>query len=462
MENIIRLFLLSILQFGGKVQVEGQGGRNAQKESVFSAGFWEVPSEKGTKAGRIWRSRHSGVSVDGQPSPWGGWLLHRMSTRRNEESGSYNQPIDATFLREVAAVTKPIADNTGAKNRRGKSRREPERCGEGSRCELCCGLLDDTLLADPPVYRRFLAGGDETLEPGWLCWLALLIAGAGLMGIGWALWTVQKMGPLSAFVSTSVGGLVCSVIVVLLVSRWLGSRLGLLTGFVWLSSATVLGAHLNTWLAVVCCAAVGLFAVAEVPGRLDTVTHGTVRWGFFALLGVAFWLFGPMVPVAIIVACLGFIVLHQNAHSIRFLLNPIGLSILVLAVGGRWLARELAAIEPMASGGLLNHTGTSWDLPTLVCSLGFALGVVPWLLFAMVGLGVGIWQGHYAVGFWQFVGCWIVTAGTLAAVGLVDGTTMLAMVSPPCCFLAAVGLELATGREGWIRRLGKTRRPSAE
>lgn len=303
--------------------------------------------------------------------------------------------------------------------------------------------IDEPSLDAPPVYRRFLSGGSESLWPGRFSLLVLLLAGMGLLGVAWLF--VLPNGSIAgvAFLWNGVGALVCSVVLVLMTSRWIGSRLGLLAGFVWLSSAAVLCAQVDTWPSAIGCSAMGWFAVAQVPGRLPTRTHPVVCWAFHATVGLSFLLFGPAAAFSILSVCLVFILISQDTRAVRFFVNPVALAILAVAALGRWLIGL-----PMLDGHeavWLDATAVSarWDFCIGAMSTrlaAVATGALPWLPLALVAVVVGLRQGHYATPFWRFLGCWILVSVGWIILGAGSGAAALALVMPPMCILAAAGL----------------------
>jgi len=293
----------------------------------------------------------------------------------------------------------------------------------------------------PPVYRRFLAGGVDSLRPSRAGLVVVLAIGVGLVAIRWLCLPPEGPSASLAPLTTTVGTLATAIVLVLLTTRWLGSRLGTLTGLVWLTTLGVLGGQTYTPLAATLCLALGLFAAAEVPGRLPPLTHRATAWAFYGVVGLSLFPFGSDAAVVILATCLGFLLVSQNARSLRFLLNPVGLGLLGAAIVGRW------ALGPVACVG--DEAAPLAD--TLTVSL--ATGTLPWLPLAVVAVVAGLRQGHYAAPFWRLVGCWTVVAVGLGVLGTTSSPATLAALTPPVCVMAAAGLTLGAGR--WARRPGR-------
>jgi hypothetical protein len=222
----------------------------------------------------------------------------------------------------------------------------------------------------------------------------------------------------------------------------MGSRLGWLAGFVWLSSAAVLRAEVNAWLAALICLAMGWFAASQVPGRLPMRTGRVIGWVFFATVGWLFLLFGPVAALCVLITCLVFVLISQNTRAVRFFVDPLGLAILASSVVGRWLigrpmwdGHEAWFDVAVAYGRWEPSVGA---VPATWAAL--AVGMLPWLQLALVAVAMGLCQGHYATPFWRFLGCWILVGAGWIALGATDGAAALALIMPPMCVLAAAGL----------------------
>ncbi|MBN1588305.1 MAG: hypothetical protein JW888_02200 [Pirellulales bacterium] len=307
----------------------------------------------------------------------------------------------------------------------------------------------------PPVYRRFLAGGTESLWPGRLALVVLLLVGAALLGAAWWFFLPKNDDTRLVFLSNAVGALVCSGVLAIFASRWLGRRLGVLSGFVWLGSVGVLRGHVDTWLAVLFCLALGLFATAQVPGRLATIFNSAIAWAFYTVISVSFLLFGVEVSLLILAICIVFVLSVQDTRSTRFFVNPIGLGILILTVVGRGFVGQHLPDGYLAAPLLADwafHADPTRRWVTIVVDF------LPWLPLALVAVAVGIRQGHYGTPFWRFLSCWVLVSVGLTAFGMTTAEVVLAAVMPPTCILAAAGLAqtiIHTRRFqwGWPSRL---------
>jgi hypothetical protein len=82
-----------------------------------------------------------------------------------------------------------------------------------------------------------------------------------------------------------------------------------------------------------------------------------------------------------------------------------------------------------------------------------AVGMFPWWPFCAVAIVAGYRRGDYATAFWQLVACWSLAPMALAAVGLLDGRSVLAMTCGPLSIFSAAGLY--DGVRWWRLRAAK-------
>jgi len=334
-------------------------------------------------------------------------------------------------------VSEPLVGVRAAEDRsapRGFAARRPPKAGPSHLGS------DERSLDAPPVYRRLLAGGTESLRLGRAGLLALTLGGVTLPAIGGLLVLPGGTVATPAFLATAVGSLVCSLLLAWVASRWLGGRLGVLAGLICSTSLGLLGGQIHTWLAAAVCAAIGAFAAAHVPGRLPTATRGAMRWAFHAAVGLVLLAFGWQAAIVIVTVCLVSVLIGQNTRSVRLLLHPVGLGLLAAAIIGRF------ALD--AGLGM-----SAWSLHAAVAPARWttlAPGVLPWLPFAALAAGVGLLQGHHAAPFWRLVGCWIAAPIGLTVLGATGSEETLTAVMPPVCVLSAAGLGLVISRIGRV------------
>lgn len=279
---------------------------------------------------------------------------------------------------------------------------------------------------------------------------AVLVAGGSLtlLGISRAASAFGgTAGAAMAWPSVAAATL-CAWLVAALAARWLGGRLGALAGCVFLMAwAQLTGFYLllspaRAAAAILFCtsvaAAMGAFALGNVPGRLPLVDRWWTRWGFYGAAGVSLVVGGPVGPLFILSGCLLFLILCADSRGARFFASPVGIGIFVL----------MAAVRLAPPWGIAGETldpGTSLGgVPSWLAGAG-----LPWTLLVVFAVAAGLRQGHYATPIWRFFGCWAVGPLALAAVGGFRSLAELGALLPPLAVIAAAGLW---GLWVWCRR----------
>ena len=311
------------------------------------------------------------------------------------------------------------------------------------------GSSGEPSLDAPPVYRHFLAGDLASFVPRLGSLLVLLIVGVGLLGVGWLIFSPRDSVTIFAYLSNAAGALVCAVLLAVLVSRWLGSRLGMCVGYVWLGSIAMLGVQVAAWPAAMCSLTVGLFALANVPSRLASIEHRAMGWAFYGVAGLVLVLFGFAAAGTIFAIGILSLLVSQNVKSVRFFFNPVGVGIFITAIVGRWLVVRFATEgHGLVSVDLGLGQLPAWTpLAVVVASICLAL--------VFVAVAVGFQHGHQATPFGRLVGCWLLGPLVLFALGTISINVALAAALPAGSVLAAVGLLLIIDRIGLARKSSK-------
>lgn len=235
-----------------------------------------------------------------------------------------------------------------------------------------------------------------------------------------------------------------AVMVAALAARWLGSRLGTLAGLAQLTSLHVLlGTHRSvaeTLFGAAVSAAMGAFALANVPGRLPPVERRWTRWVFYVAAGVSFALAGPVGPAFILAGCLLFVAVCADSRAARFFADPVGVAVFVLLIAARLIQPEggqAVAVELSSMPGSAASLRT-W-LPDVLLPL--AVAALPWTPLATLAVLVGLRQGHYATPIWRFFGCWLLGPLALTAVGASGSHSHFYALLPPLAVMGAAGLS---------------------
>lgn len=325
--------------------------------------------------------------------------------------------------------------------------------------------MKDRSFETPPLYRRFCAGGADSLGLP-LRGIVLFLGTALLTAMAWgaAAWYTGS-GLSVKMLSVVAVDLATSLILGAMAGRWLGSRTGVLTGMTYLVSSGVLSyGHCSLTVAVTAlmlATAWGTFARANVLGRLPIDQQGWLRMAFFIVSGMGFLLSGPGVLLVVVVACSLYLLSNQDRVGLSFLIDPRGIAIVVvlglvrLAMVGVEL--PLAAINNLS----LAPTTDSWT-GHLASMAGrwkpLLVTVGPWLpLLAWMTLR-GLRHGYLAIPIWRLTVCWFAAGLLLASVGILQGSLGQVLVLAPVSLMAGAGLDAITAvvRRG-MRRSGQAR-----
>ena len=152
-----------------------------------------------------------------------------------------------------------------------------------SRTALLYAIIALVGWGSAPLFDKLALGG---LSAG-----AAVVVGAGAAGAVFG----QVAGLAIRWPSTALAT-VAALLIAALAARWLGSRLGTTAGVAQLTCLHVLAGRATAaemLLGITVTAAMGAFALANVPGRLPLVRRPCTPWAFYAAAGLSFGLAGP-------------------------------------------------------------------------------------------------------------------------------------------------------------------------
>ena len=136
----------------------------------------------------------------------------------------------------------------------------------------------------PPIFPRFLAGGPEPLRLGPAS-AALLVAVGALVHFLNGGCPIRDGWPVLSGSATAT--IVAALLTAMLAARWLGKLLGLAAGLLQLTCLYAVGLPgeprlVQSWLTLLVMAAMGIFARANVPGRLPEDTRRRMPVFFYS------------------------------------------------------------------------------------------------------------------------------------------------------------------------------------
>ena len=318
----------------------------------------------------------------------------------------------------------------------------------------------------PPIYRFLLSGAHDAFRPSLRA--TLLLAGCGAVPLSMA---VFGQADWVVCLPSALATLLTALLIAALATRWLGRRIGWLSGLVYLTSAGTLvqsqSAGTDALLALSVTAAMGAFGLGNAAGRFPLRDGPWVARAFYAALGVSSLLAGPAGALFILAGCLLLLCLGEDSRGLRFLASPSGLLIFALLAAAwpatLWLARPAGwdGRWEFLYGWPGGAPGQEVSLVDLLRSFGLA--TLPWTPFAVAALVGGLWRGHAATPAWRLFGCWALAPLALMAVGLSGGAPHLGVLLPPVAVMAAAGLSESLPwvrrRTSWIRTANRTGEP---
>lgn len=310
------------------------------------------------------------------------------------------------------------------------------------------------MLLPPPVYRRLLHGDATTLRLERAdVWALLLMASA--------FWLVRAVAevlaggslgamPLSWFASLTVAAATAGF-----AARWLGRRPAVLGGAVLLViHVTDPGVDcLDLFSSATVVAAIAAFSWANVPGHCRLGEIGSARLAFAAAAALGFMLAGPIVPASVAVACLMYLVIGQDKHGMRFLVDPVVFVVFSLAAVVSLIALATPACPPWLAAWQQHWPQLGWfsdhgpgTAPGSIGPAALAGSLLLWVPALAVAFVAGIRRGYFSTPIWRMTACWLAGAAVVAAM---SDRPWPAALAPPVAILAAAGILEAAA---WFRR----------
>ncbi len=293
------------------------------------------------------------------------------------------------------------------------------------------------------------AGVPRVVKPPTTGWL---IAGSMALFGSEAEWVVRLPAVLAA--------VALALMVAALAARWLGGHVGLLAGlmqatcFYTLIQGRLAEADMPLTAAV--CAAMSLFAMANVEHPSGRRQDRWLPWAFFAACGAAFLLKGPVGLLFIFSGCAAFALWNRDRQALRFLLNPVGWGILLACVVG-WPVASYLAYPPIVEiwkQELFGYATGKFSRDPFWFYLVMAPAyVLPWTPFVAVAWVRGRREGWTNASLAKFLACWLVPGLLILSCSKSKSAHYAFPLLPPLTLLAAEGLAL------WLRRQYQSAKP---
>lgn len=238
-----------------------------------------------------------------------------------------------------------------------------------------------------------------------------------------------------------------ALLIALVTTRWHGQRAGFWAGVVQLSSFYVLMqgrlAESDMLFCLAITSAMTVFAVAVIDGPAARMQGRWLAWLFYALVGVAFLVKGPLGGALIGGGVLAFNAWRRQWSEFAFLLSPVGWTI-ALAVALSWpVAAYLqypAIVDDWYMHNIDRFAGAmGGQKPPFFYWYMVPLMILPWTGFAVDGV-VRRRQSSGAV-LNQFLVCWFIAGFALLSLSGWKHKHYLIPILPP--FSVFAGLSLA-------------------
>jgi hypothetical protein len=292
----------------------------------------------------------------------------------------------------------------------------------------------------PPVYRCFLAGGPEVLRlstPG-----AWLIIGLGVLTAAVSMVFTESRQPGLAL-SSGCAATIAALATAAVAARWLGGRAGVFAGCFYLLSGRILletGSAGGHWFAAMATAAVGVFALGTVAGRLPPVAGRWPAVVFYGLVAAICIFIGSMAAGGVVLTCVAFAAIGQSGRGLRFLVDWRGLAVLTAVVA---MAASTVWPQPQWPSVYIFSAGAWPDLAAgfrHLLVVDIPIDLLPWGPLALVAIAVGIRQGHHTAPFGRLLTVWVASPLVLTPLGLLDRAMAAALVFTPLVILCGLGL----------------------
>jgi 4-amino-4-deoxy-L-arabinose transferase-like glycosyltransferase len=293
--------------------------------------------------------------------------------------------------------------------------------------------------------REFLEAGDwlspkilgETnyQKPPLTCWL---IAGSMWSFGSDAEWVVR----LPSLLADQVAALTLAM----LVARWYGDRVGLLTGLLHLTTFYSIFQSRLAEADMPLCAAVivGMYCFAR--GAIDDAGNRRA-WalGYFAAAVAAFHIKGPVGPAFVGLPCGFYAILTRRRGPWRLLLDPFGWVLLLVGCVGYFVTvylRDPTVLDDFRVHNLDRFTGampSEREGPLYYLYMG-PLIFLPWTPLLVPGARALANDRDRPRDFWRFLACWAGVITTVITLSAWKHKHYVIPALPPLSILAALGL----------------------
>jgi len=286
------------------------------------------------------------------------------------------------------------------------------------------------------VVPKFL-GVPSTYKPPGTHWV--LAATMALTG-SQAEWVLRFPSALATIIT--------ALLIAAMTARWFGTLTGVVAGLMQVTLYYVLQlgrlAECDIFLITCMTGAFFAFAAGNVESPRGRSNARWLPWLFYTCVGLAYLFKGFVGPAFTLSACGLYLVTRRETRVLRFLLNPIGITILLGCTLG-WLAMAYQQYPEIVSDQIENHIGRfqgemEGGKNPLFYLYTIPLILLPWTPFCLIGLVWAARSERFPHALWQWAVCALIPGLVVLSLSEFKSKHYPAPLLPPLTMIGAVAM----------------------
>lgn len=249
-------------------------------------------------------------------------------------------------------------------------------------------------------------------------------------------------------VPSAIAVVITAIIVAAMTARWFGTLTGVVAGLMQVTLYYVLQlgrlAECDVFLIACTTGAFYAFAAGNIDSPGGRSEARWLPWLFYTCVGLSYLFKGLVGPVFTLAACGLYLVVRREARVLKFLLNPIGIAILLCCSVG-WLLMAYQDYPKIVSDQILNHVGRfqgemeGGKNPFFyLYTIPFIL--LPWTPFCLIGLVWAARSERFPRALWWWAVCALIPGIVLLSMSEFKSKHYPAPLMPPLTMVAAVAM----------------------
>lgn len=249
-------------------------------------------------------------------------------------------------------------------------------------------------------------------------------------------------------VPSAIAVILTALIVAAMTARWFGTLTGVVAGLMQVTLYYVLqlGRLAECDVFLIACTTGAFFAFAA--GNIDSPRGRSearwLPWLFYTCVGLSYLFKGLVGPVFTLTACGLYLVVRREARVLKFLLNPIGITILLTCSVG-WLLMAYQDYPKIISDQILNHVGRfqgemEGGKNPLFYLYTIPFILLPWTPFCLIGLVWAARSERFPQALWQWAVCALIPGVVVLSLSEFKSKHYPAPLMPPLTMIAAVAM----------------------